>query len=407
MNSLRQEGMTTLTVPSASAILKGQHDFGEGVWFMTQGKIRSRTGRGKTEYWVELSWEGKRYTFSQIPVSDRWMPCDTDDKAQFLLSVIRGKLKDGTFTPLEFRKQSPMRFNQYADDWLALKKPNVGLSYYRGCKYNIENHLKPFLKDIFLPNINKNLLRELQNGLHYEPKTKKNIMDTLSSMLRDACPDYISMVPKFPGFKGSETIIPPDIQTLELDDFWKIWGKIPREDRYIFLFMILTGCRTSEARAFRKVDIRKDHIMFVVTFDHADNEVPVKGKKPKPGPLTQSLKNLFDIIPPNVTPRVFVNPRTGREYSHHITDIWNDACKAANYPYIKLYNATRHTYATLLMNSGDFELNEIKDLLRHTELKMTERYAHRKITRLAEKVDNVINFPGVGKPLEDKNEAYK
>ena len=92
-------------MPSASAILKGQHDLGEVGWFMTQGKIRSRTGRGKAEYWVELNWEGKRYTFSQIPVSDRWMPCDTEDKAQFLLSVIRGKLKDGTFTPLEFRKQ--------------------------------------------------------------------------------------------------------------------------------------------------------------------------------------------------------------------------------------------------------------------------------------------------------------
>ncbi len=122
--------------------------------------------------------------------------------------------------------------------------------------------------------------------------------------------------------------------------------------------------------------------------------MPVKGKKPKPFPLTEGLKHLFDMIPPNLTPRVFVNPRTGREYSTHINDIWNDACKKADFPYIKLYNATRHAFATILDNSGKFSLDEIQDLLRHSEMKMTRRYAHRKVKRLAQKVDNVIKLPG-------------
>jgi integrase len=167
--------------------------------------------------------------------------------------------------------------------------------------FSIYNHIIPFLGDIFLPNITKNVLRELQNSIHKAPKTKKNIMDTLSMMLNDAYPDYIQYIPQFPGFKGNEAIIPPDIKTLELKDFWKIWDKIPQEDRYIFMFMILTGCRTSEARAFRKSDIRSDHIMFIVTFDHEEKEVPVKGKKPKPFPLTEGLKNLFSTVPPNLT----------------------------------------------------------------------------------------------------------
>jgi integrase len=371
-------------------------------WFMEEGKVRSRKRNGKEEWWVELMWKGERLTFSQIPVSDRWMPCDTKDKAEFLLSVIRGKMKDGTFTPHEFRKQSPMRLKQYAEQWLAMKKPNIGYSTYKVYFFSLYNHIIPFLGDIFLPNITKNVLRELQNSIKQQPKTKKNIMDTLSAMLRDACPDFIQMVPQFPGFKGNEAIIPPDIKTLSLEDFWKIWGKIPQEDRYIFMFMIFTGCRTSEARAFRKSDIRSDHIMFIVTFDHEEKEVPVKGKKPKPFPLTEGLKNLFATVPPNLTSRVFVNPRTGREYSHHITDIWNDACKAAGFNYIKLYDATRHTFATLCLNSGQLNLDDIKDLLRHSERKMTERYAHRKITLLSQRVDNVIHLPVVGKLLAKK-----
>ncbi|WP_298506694.1 site-specific integrase, partial [uncultured Sphaerochaeta sp.] len=355
---------------------------------------------------MELWWQGKRHTFASVPVLGKWMPLSSKANAEFLLSVIMGKLKDDAFNPLEFRQHSPVKFYQYADNWLADKKPNIGLSYWRGCRDNIEKHLKPFIGDRYLPLIDKTLLRKLQTSLNgYAPKTRKNIMDTLSAMLRDAYPDYIPHVPTFPGFKGAETIIPPDIQTLELADFWKIWAKIPPEDRYIFMFMILTGCRTSEARAFRKTDIRSDHIMFIKTFDHADQEVPVKGKKPKPGPMTQSLRNLFESIPAHESPLVFVNPRTGGKYSHHMSDIWNDACKAAGYPYIKLYNATRHTYATLLMNSGEFKLEEIMSLLRHTEIKMTQRYAHRKITVLAPKIDNVIWFPGFGdtfgKPLAD------
>ena len=81
---------------------------------MEVGKVRSRVRNGKDEWWVELIWQGERLTFSQIPVSDRWMPCDTKDKADFLLSVIRGKIKDGTFIQYEFRKQSPMRLKKLA-----------------------------------------------------------------------------------------------------------------------------------------------------------------------------------------------------------------------------------------------------------------------------------------------------
>jgi len=68
--------------------------------------------------------------------------------------------------------------------------------------FSICNHIIPFLGDIFLPNITKNVLRELQNSIKQQPKTKKNIMDTLSAMLRDACPDFVQKVSQFPGFKG-------------------------------------------------------------------------------------------------------------------------------------------------------------------------------------------------------------
>lgn len=378
---------------------------------MEVGKVRSRERSSRREWWVEVTWHGDRLTFSNIPVyhQDRieWYPCDSEEKAKFLLTIIQDRLKDNRFHPAEFRKQSPISFRTYSDKWLKKRKARVGTGTIKQYKAYIKNYLQPFFGDTYLPNINKTKLEELQIWVKGSIKTKKNVMDTLRSILRDACPDYIPAVPKFPEWTGNFTLIPPVIETISLEDFWKIWGHIPAEDRYIFMFMILSGCRTSEARAFRKQDIKSDEIMFVVTFDSKEQEMPVKGKKPKPFPLTEGLKHLFDIVPPNLTPRVFVNPRTGREYSTHINDIWNAACKKAGFPYIKLYNATRHAFATMLDNSGTFSLDEIQDLLRHSEMKMTRRYAHRKVKRLAQKVDNVINFPGksVGNLLATENDA--
>ncbi len=171
--------------------------------------------------------------------------------------------------------------------------------------------------------------------------------------------------------------------------------------------MIFTGCRPSEARAFRKVDIRGDHIMFVKTFDNYEQLVPVKGKKPLPFPMTQSLKKLLSEVPTNITPHAFVNPRTGKPYRHKFTEIWNQACKDAGFGYLKMYNCTRHAFATL-MRKGGMDLADIKDLMRHADIKTTMRYDHSSVIRLAEKVDNLIHLPGkksVGNLLADKNKA--
>ena len=384
-----------------------------GVWFMKFGKVRSRVRSGREEWWVEVSWEGKRYTFSSIPIyypnHIEWYPCESKDRAEFLKTIIQDRIKDGKFNPWEFRKHSPMRFRQYAEEWLKGKKPNIGNSTFKTYRYAIDTWLVPKLGEMYLPNITKTVLRDLQNKIDREPKTKKNVMDTLSNMLRDACPDYIQNVPQFPGFKGNESIIPADIKVPALEDVFKIIGKIPDKDRHIFLFMVFTGCRPSEARAFRKEDIRGDHIMFVKTFDNYEQLAPVKGKKPLPFPMTQSLKNLLDEVPPNLTPHVFVNPNTGKPYTHKFTAIWNQACKDAEFGYLKMYNCTRHAFATM-MRIGGMDLADIKDLMRHADIKTTMRYDHSSVIRLAKKVDNVLHLPNkksVGKVLAKKKEASK
>jgi integrase len=125
-------------------------------------------------------------------------------------------------------------------------------------------------------------------------------------------------VPKFPGFKGNEAIVPPRIDWISDSDQWKIIDHIPHEDRYIFKFMKLTGCRPSEARALRWADIKSDHIIFEKTFGRKNELKEVKQKRLDTFPMIEALKELIAEIPKKDFTFVFINPRTGRPYNRHL-----------------------------------------------------------------------------------------
>jgi integrase len=199
-------------------------------------------------------------------------------------------------------------------------------------------------------------------------------------------------MPKFPGFSGSEAIIPPPIEWISDADQWKILDYIPQEDRYIFIFMKVTGCRPSEARAFRWCDIKNDHIIFEKAFGPRNKLKEVKQKKNRTFPMIEILKQLFEQVPRLDFNFVFINSRTGQAYSQHFNKIWKRACKAAGVEYVKLYNSTRHSFGCQMLNAG-LDKALVQRLLGHTDPKMTDRYAEYSTSSLKLALDNVIKMP--------------
>jgi integrase len=149
--------------------------------------------------------------------------------------------------------------------------------------------------------------------------------------------------------------------------------------------------RWSEARAFRKVDIFESHIVFAVTFGRSQDLKNVKGFNEEPFPLHAELEQLLESVPKNLTPFIFVNPRTGRPYTKHITKIWNKACKDAGVLRVPLYQATRHSFVCQMLNSG-IDKSMVQRLLRHTDPKITDRYAEYSTNSLRVKLDNVFRI---------------
>ena len=103
------------------------------------------------------------------------------------------------------------------------------------------------------------------------------------------------------------------------------------------------------------------------------------------GRIENSLPNTF----------VFIQ-KTGKHYSRSKLDrVWNIIKKKANLPdNIRMYDATRHSFASQLVNRG-VSLLSVSRLMGHSTTKMTERYAHSDIEKLKVDISNLSLFGNV------------
>ena len=117
-----------------------------------------------------------------------------------------------------------------------------------------------------------------------------------------------------------------------------------------------------------------------------------KTEKARQIPINDTLRELFNSIPRHLkSDYVFLNPLTGMPYKAAIRS-FNTAVRRAGIEDFHFHDL-RHTFASKLVMKG-YNLKIVQELLGHTDIKMTMRYAH-----LAEKslVDAV-------KALDEKKE---
>ncbi|BBO18686.1 conserved hypothetical protein [Candidatus Brocadia pituitae] len=87
---------------------------------------------------------------------------------------------------------------------------------------------------------------------------------------------------------------------------------------------------------------------------------------------------------------LFVNLKTGQHYSEDkLRNIWDDVREEIGLSKsIRLYDATRHSVASQLVNKG-VPLLSVPRLLGHSNTKMTERYAHTDLEKLKVDITNL------------------
>jgi integrase len=300
-----------------------------------------------------------------------------------LLKQINAELDAGKFDSSKYVRMEQSQFwvSRLADVFWKEKKDKLRPSYQADFKRMLDR-ASNFFGPLDVRELRKPQIIDFQKTFaHLSPKTQKNHLDLLKTFLRWVRDDRekIERVPLFP-LVEKEVKMPRWIST---EDQQRILDHVPAEDRPIINFCMTYGCRQGEARALRVQDIDWPNQTINIHSTFSGNVVLERRKGRGAPPLSLPImpevapflqKRLKEALPAAF---VFVNPRTGNPYQEAtIGRLWDRVRNLAGIDKsLRLYDATRHSVASNLRKRGA-DIAAIKDILGHTDIRTTMRYAH-------------------------------
>lgn len=163
------------------------------------------------------------------------------------------------------------------------------------------------------------------------------------------------------------------LKWLNSGDQQQIFSLIPDAHKPIIAFLMLHGCRPAEARALKVkgVDLSNRTITISATFSLRTYREKRKGKHSKTATIPIHPE-MYDFLAGRVKGNfpesfIFINPNTGTYYSDSaLLRVWDSVRTVSGLPKsFRLYDATRHSLASQLVNSGT-TLFAISRLLGHS-----------------------------------------
>jgi integrase len=233
----------------------------------------------------------------------------------------------------------------------------------------------------------------VSNEYGFGNKTLKNCLDIFKAFLRYAknTRKMLKTIPCFPDIDIPEPIttwLTPETQKV-------VFSHVPDTDKPIIAFIILSGCRPGEARALKCRDVNLEHGMITIsaTFSGPVYRQKRKGqgaKKPKI-PIHPEIFEFVKQRVENSLPEAFVFVSdTGRHYSAaKFYRMWGAVREKSGLDKsIRLYDVSRHSFASQLINSG-VSIYSVSHLLGHSSIKTTEKYLHSDMAKLKVDVSNL------------------
>jgi len=150
------------------------------------------------------------------------------------------------------------------------------------------------------------------------------------------------------------------------------------------LFLLNTGLRTGELASltWENVDLRRGPFGYVtVTADKS------KSKKTRHVPLTESARKVLDSLPRSIRSEDFVFSRLNGRNDGLLKKAFKKAVEKAKLKEVSLHTL-RHTYASRLVMAG-VDLPTVKELMGHSSIQTTMRYAHLSRPHLEEAVSKL------------------
>lgn len=319
-------------------------------------------------------------------------PLDSYPRAAHLLSVMNYEIRNYSFDPTAYVKKEIEKYwiADLLDRFYNYKIESISPSYKRHYKKHVEL-AKDFFKTKDIRELKKSdVVRykdHISKNFKYSEKSVKNILSLFKTFLRFCKNDLkiISSIPAFPAVKVPEY----RYTWMSQEDQHALFELISDRDKPIIAFLLLHGCRPSEARALRckNADLNTQTITISATFSNNIYREKRNGSRSKSVTIPMH-EEMYDYIADRVNNSlpeayIFVNPRTGSYYTNSALDrVWFKARRDAGLGNdLRFYDATRHSFASQLVNTGT-SLFKVSKLLGHSSVKMTEKYAHHDVESL-------------------------
>jgi len=342
-----------------------------------------------TKVYLDLSWNGQRI---RIFSDKQGQPLDSYQRALNLQGKINFEIENHIFDSSKYQRVEAEKFwaVNLLEKFQISRIGTIAPSYQKDFKRMVK-----IAKDFFgakdLRDLRKmdiaDYKEHLEKNFKLKGKTVKNILDLFKTFLRYCRNDLevIETIPPFPPVELQER----KFKWLDQEDQIALFKFVPDEDKPIISFLMLHGCRPSEARALKVKDVNLKNQTVTISANFSGRVYREKrkgrGAKSVTVPIHPEMSDYVSYRVNGNLPEafLFVNPRTGQHYSENrLRRVWETVRTEAKIGRdLRLYDATRDSFASQLVNSGT-SLFKVSKLLGHSSVKMTEKYSHENVEEL-------------------------
>ena len=266
-------------------------------------------------------------------------------------------------------------FAEFAERWFdTYVVTNNKFSEQRRKRYALNAHLLPLLGQLQLAQVGPGQIEELKASMVASgkaPKTVNNALGVLGKCLR--CAEEWGKLRDVPRIRPLR-VPPQPFDYLNPDEMETLLDHAEPLIRPIVLTAVQTGLRFGELTALEWQDVDLGRRMLIVRRGVVRGRLGTpKSNRERRLPIPVRTSTMLRELP-HTHNLVFPDPN-GTFVSHgRARAALHRSCAAAGLRHIG-WHALRHTYASLLASRGA-PLRVIQQLLGHSTIQMTERYAH-------------------------------
>jgi len=343
--------------------------------------VKIKTPKGAVRYRVDYRDPGgnrKRKDFFQKADADA-----------FYGQVVASK-RSGSYEAIFGKEERRVTFNELADHYVENFR---GQKSFQGFKRVIVNMLRSHFGDRMLSKItyldletfrNNQKAVSTQKGTLRSDARVNRIMSVLKHMLNKAV--EWGMLEVSPFRKGSSLMFRENnlrLRFLSVPEYQRLFEECALHLRPIVQTALMTGMRREELLSLKWDQVRNGMIYLTET----------KSNKARQIPISEGLEPVFKALRAKNqlrSPYVFCLPDGSRHTT--IRKGFTNARRRAGLTDVRFHDL-RHTFASHLVMAG-VDLKAVQELLGHSDIKMTMRYAHLSPGHLKSAVNAVNHFGG-------------